>query len=195
MMNELAQKNRSYRRFDETRPITMAQLRQWTSNACYSASAMNAQPLRYILAADLPTNQQIFPLLKWAGYIRDWDGPEAGERPTAYVVVLHDTEVKVKPEFVWCDMGLACQNVLLSAIEEGYGGCIVASVNRDELRAKLAIDSRYEPLVVVALGAPVEDVRIVDIPSDGSIKYYRDDAGTHYVPKRSMDEFILAAHG
>jgi nitroreductase len=195
MMNELAQKNRSYRRFDETRPITMAQLREWTSNARHSASAMNAQPLRYILATDLPKNQQIFPLLKWAGYIRDWDGPEAGERPTAYVVVLHDTEVKVKPEFVWCDMGLACQNLLLSATEDGYGGCIVASVNWNELRTKLSIDSRYEPLVVVALGAPVEDSRIVALPSDGSIKYYRDDAGTHYVPKRSMDELILAAHG
>jgi hypothetical protein len=41
----------------------------------------------------------------------------------------------------------------------------------------------------------VEEVRIVDVPSDGSIKYYRDDAGTHYVPKRSMEELILAAHG
>ncbi len=194
-MNELAKKNRSYRRFDETRPITLSQLREWTAGARSSASAMNAQPLRYILATDLPTNQQIFPLLKWAGYIRDWDGPEDGERPTAYVVVLHDTEVKVKPELVWCDMGLACQNILLSATEDGYGGCIVASVNWDELRTRLSIDSRYEPLVVVALGAPVEDVRIVDLPDDGSIKYYRDGAGTHYVPKRSMEELILAAHG
>ncbi|MFP4567064.1 MAG: nitroreductase family protein, partial [Spirochaetaceae bacterium] len=126
---------------------------------------------------------------------RDWDGPEDGERPTAYVVVLHDTEVQVKPEFVWCDMGLACQNILLSASEEGYGGCIVASVDRDELRARLSIDSRYEPLAVVALGAPVETVRIVDIPADGSIEYYRDNAGTHYVPKRSMDELVPAAHG
>ncbi|NBB90089.1 MAG: nitroreductase [Spirochaetes bacterium] len=192
MMNELAQKNRSYRRFDESSPVTMAQLREWTANARLSASAMNAQPLRYILVADPSTNRKIFPLLKWAGYLGDWDGPEAGERPTAYVVFLHDTEVKVKPEFVWCDMGLACQNMLLSASEGGYGGCMVASVNWIELRDKLSIDSRYEPLLVVALGAPVEDARIVDLPADGSIKYYRDDAGTHYVPKRSMDELILA---
>jgi nitroreductase len=155
---------------------------------------MNAQPLRYILSASPQTNGQIFPLLKWAGYLADWDGPAAGERPTGYVVVLHDTEVKVKPEWVWCDVGLASQNVLLSATEEGFGGCMIASVKWDGLRDALAIDSRYEPLIVMALGRPVEQAVVVDLPEDRSIKYYRDASGTHFVPKRSMEELILASH-
>jgi nitroreductase len=193
-MQELVRKNRSYRRFDEGRPISAEQLDRWVTAARFSASAMNAQPLRYILSTETSTNERILPLLKWAGYLSDWDGPQQGERPTAYVVVLRDTEIKVKPEFVWCDVGLTSQNMLLSAAEEGFGGCIIASVNGSKLREALEIDDRYEPLVVLALGAPAEDVRIVNVAADGSIKYYRDERDAHVVPKRPLEELVIAKH-
>jgi len=195
MMDELAKANRSYRRFDETRPVGMKQLESWVANARYAASAMNAQPLRYMLCTEENTNAAVFPLTKWAGYLTDWDGPAPGERPTAYVVVLHDTEVKVKPEFVWCDVGLTSQNILLSAREEGFAGCMIASVAWDRLRETLAIDGRYEPLIVIALGAPAEEVHLVDVGADGSIKYYHDEAGAHYVPKRAMDDLVIGRRG
>lgn len=44
---------------------------------------------------------------------------------------------------------------------------------------------------MLALGKPAEDVRIVDMPADGSVKYYRDEAGVHYVPKRNRGELVL----
>ena len=42
---------------------------------------------------------------------------------------------------------------------------------------------------VVALGKGEEDIEIVD--AAGSVKYYRDEAGRHYVPKRTLDELIV----
>jgi hypothetical protein len=66
------------------------------------------------------------------------------------------------------------------------------NVNRDELRQSLAIDERYEILMVIALGSPREEVRLVPLGSDGDVKYYRDATGVHYVPKRSLDDIILS---
>jgi nitroreductase len=194
MIGELVRRNRSYRRFDESIALPAAKLRTWIDNARHSASAMNAQPLRYILCTNRETTARIFPLLKWAGALPDWPGPTEGERPTAYIVVLHDTEVEVKGELVWCDLGLASQNILLSAAEEGYGGCIIASADTAGLREVLAISERYQPLVVISLGAPAEDVRIVDLPPSRTTSYYRNRAGTHFVPKRSLEELILASY-
>ena len=191
MMQELSRNNRSYRRFDENQPLSVQKLRDWVEHARLAASAMNAQPLRYITVADPDTNSRVFPMLKWAGYLTDWPGPSKGERPTGYIVVVHDREVAVKSEFVWCDAGLATQNILLAAAEEGFGGCIIASVNWPKLQETLDIGERYEPLFVVALGVPVEEVRVVDLPDSGSIKYYRDESHIHYVPKRSMSELLL----
>ncbi|MFO8065611.1 MAG: nitroreductase family protein [Spirochaetota bacterium] len=191
MMYELSKQTRSYRRFDESRPLSTQTLNKWIEHARISASAMNAQPLRYITIADSETNARVFPMLKWAGHLSDWPGPSEGERPTGYIVVFHDREVAVKSEFVWCDAGIASQNVLLAATEDGFGGCIIASVNWRMLQKTLSVDDRYEPLFVIALGVPIETVQIVDLPDDRSIKYYRDESQTHYVPKRPISELLL----
>jgi len=90
-----------------------------------SASAANRQPLKYMLSNEKERNAVIFSTLKWAAYLKDWDGPEEGERPAAYIIVLGDTQVS---HSFGCDHGIASQNVLLGATEMGLGGCIVAVV-------------------------------------------------------------------
>ena len=79
----------------------------------------------------------------------------------------------------------------MPSVERGLGGCMFGNVRREELRASLAIDERYEILQVIAIGKPKEEVRLVPLGADGDVKYYRDAAGVHYVPKRSLDEIIL----
>jgi hypothetical protein len=48
-------------------------------------------------------------------------------------------------------------------------------------------------LLVIALGKPVEEVRIEPLGPEGSVKYWRDEAGVHHVPKRSLAEILLPA--
>jgi len=130
MLDELIRKNRSYRRYHENERLSREQLKKWVNLARFSASARNAQSFKYILVTEQSDCDQLFPLLVWAGYLKNWNGPEKGERPAAYLVMLNDTIISSN---YYCDHGIAAQSILLGAVEDGYGGCILASVNREEL--------------------------------------------------------------
>lgn len=187
-LRELIEKNRSYRRFYEEVEISLELLAELIDLARLSASAGNLQPLKYVLSRDPEKNALIFPCLAWAGYLKDWPGPSEGERPSAYVIILGDTEIS---QSINCDHGIAAQSILLGAIEKGLGGCIVGAIDRQRLRRALDIPRRYDILLVIAIGRPKESVQIETVGPDGDIRYWRDDEGTHHVPKRFLNEIIL----
>ena len=179
---------RSFRRFAPTPTLDRDALRALVDLARCSASAANRQPLKYMLSADPETNDRIFPYTRWAGALKDWGGPAEGERPTAYIVILGDTEIS---KGFGCDHGIAAQSIMLGATEMGFGGCMVGALDRPSLRASLAIPERYEILLVLALGKPAEKVVLEGMPADGNHDYWRDEQDVHHVPKRSLDELIV----
>jgi nitroreductase len=188
MLKDLVLKNRSYRRFYQEVTIELETLRELVDLARLSASAMNLQPLKYVLSCEPEKNALIFSHLGWAGYLKDWPGPAEGERPSAYIIVLGDTEIS---RSFGCDHGIAAQSILLGATEKGLGGCMVATVKRQELSQALGIASRYEILLVIALGKPGETVVIDKVEPNGDAKYWRDSQGVHHVPKRALDDIII----
>jgi len=187
-LSELMLKNRSYRRFHQEVSIELETLRQLVNLASLSASGGNHQPLKYILSCDPKKNALIFPELAWAAYLKDWPGPSEGERPSAYIIILGDKNIR---ESFGCDHGIAAQSILLGATEAGLGGCIIASIRKEGLRQALSIPDHYEILLVLALGKPKEIVEIEAVGPHGDIKYWRDEEDTHHVPKRSLDEIII----
>ncbi len=188
MVRDLIFKNRSYRRFFQEEPVSLETLRELVDLARYSPSARNAQPLRFILSNEPKNNAVIFKHLAWAGYLKDWAGPEEGERPAAYILIVGDREIS--PTF-GSDHGIASQSILLGAVEKGLGGCIIGSIQRPGLQAALHIPNKYEILLCLALGKPKETVVLEAVGPGGDIKYYRDAAQVHHVPKRSLDDLIL----
>ena len=187
-LRELVLKNRSYRRFKQDVPIAMDTLRGLVDLARHSASAANKQPLKYALSCDAEKNRKIFDTVAWAAYLKDWPGPAEGERPAAYIVLLHDTSISKNLD---CDHGIAAQSILLGAAEMGLGGCMIASIKKSELAAALDIPPQFNIPLVIALGTPAETVEIEDLAPNGDIKDWRDDSGTHHVPKRTLDELIF----
>jgi len=187
MITELIKRNRSYRRFYQDVAIPESELLEMVENARLTPSGRNAQTLRYILSHTPEKNALIFPTLAWAGYLTDWDGPEEGERPSAYIVILNDDTLS---KTYFCDHGIASMAILLTAVEKGYGGCILGAVDRDALRLALNIPEQYSIVQVIALGKPAETV-VIEPMSNGDVKYWRDPQGVHHVPKRSLEDMVI----
>ena len=186
-LENIVKRSRSYRRFYEDYKIENKFLKDLINLARISPSAANLQPLKYLISCKSSVNDRIFPALEWAGYLKGWPGPEKGERPSAYIVILGDTGISKSFQY---DAGIAGQSILLGAAAKSLGGCLIGSIDRELLRKNLSVPEQYEIILVVALGKPREKIVIDDV-KEGNIKYFRDKKDIHHVPKRSLDEIII----
>lgn len=189
-LRKLMMSDRTVRRFECDRSVPPETLQSLVELTRYCPSGRNAQPLRYIVVTEQGMRDKIYPLLKWAGYFPDWDGPEENERPSAYLIQCLDTKYG---QNCLCDDGLQLEAITLGMRSLGLGGCIIKAFNQPLLSEVLNLDERYVPRYVLAIGYPAEEVKIEDMPSeeDADFKYYRTPDGVHHVPKRPLSQLIL----
>jgi len=185
---QLVANSRTVRRFKSEVSVNGEILRELIDLARLTPSSKNMQPLKYILVNETQSRVDVFSCLNWAKALTKWGGPTESERPGAYIIILGDSQVAEKFSV---DPGIVAQTMRLGAQTRGLGGCIIASIDRDMLREKLSIDSRFEILLILALGIPDEKVVIEPLPENGSIDYWRDNEEVHHVPKRSVEELVV----
>ncbi len=185
---ELNARSRTVRRFDQQHAVKREILEYLVACARLAPSASNRQPLRFMLVSDHERCKAVTGMVGWAGYLRDWDGPQEGERPTAYIIILCDTRVVSEAAV---DAAIAARTMLLAATEAGLGGCMFGAVKKGKLHAYLGADRHLEIAMVVAIGKPVEQVVLEEVGLDASIRYYRDEQGIHHVPKIALEELIV----
>ena len=186
MINELLKITRSYRRYKEGEEISDTLLSEIAEAVRYAPSAANLQRARVAFVNESLQKQAVFETLGFAAYLKDWDGPKEGERPSAYAVIMTESEPDVN---LAIDIGLAAEAMILAAREKGIGACLFRSFKRERLSEILKRDG-YIPVLVISLGYPAEDV-VIDEVKDGDIKYYRDEAGVHHVPKLPLSEILI----
>lgn len=191
IIRDLLHQNRSVRRFDESRRIDYESLCDLISLTRLTASGRNAQPLRYRIVHDPAECAEVYPHLAWAGYFKDWPGPDAGERPTAYLVQCLDTRFG---NDCLCDDGLQLEAITLGATASGIGGCILKAFNAPAVAAALALPAHLAPRYILALGYPAETVVLEDMDGtpEADFRYYRTPDGVHHVPKRPLSELIVS---
>jgi nitroreductase len=129
----------------------------------------------------------IFGQLSWAKHLSNWSGPAIDERPPAYIVMLLDT--RINPE-AGIDAGISAQTILLGAAEKNLGGCIIRTVNRNEITHYFKLPGHFEILLVIAIGKPKQQVRLVEV-NEGKTEYFTDGEGVHCVPKRALEDVIF----
>ena len=181
----LIAKTRSVRRYKQSEKVSTKTLRYIAEAARFTPSAGNRQRLRLLLVND-ERCELIFNEIRFASML-DWNGPEEGQRPAAYIVVMTDEEPDINLSI---DIGAAAQAMLMTATEEGLGGCMFRSFDREKL-GKILGKEPYMPALVISLGTPDEVVILQDVRADGSLKYYRDNYGHHMVPKISSGTIVL----
>ncbi len=188
MLKDLVLKNRSYRRFYGDYKIDSQELVDLVELARNTGYARNAQALKFMIVSDDEQNKKVFETLVWAAALKDWDGPVEEERPTGYIIILCDKTIGTNKQ---TDVGIVAQTMMLGATEKGLGGCMIGNINRPLLYENFGIDKeRYTIELCLALGKPKEEVHIVDVDETGSVNYYRDENGVHYVPKRKLEDII-----
>ncbi len=187
-LKQLILKNRSYRRFYQNVEIKKDLLIEWVNLARLSNSAKNMQPLKYYISNKEDTNKAIFETLKWAGYLNNWNGPDEGERPSAYIIIYLDKNITSNN---YCDHTIAAHSILLGAVNDSFGGCIIAAFNKNKIKKITQQADNLDPLLVLALGKPKEKIQLYDVDDNADIKYWRNKEKIHFVPKRKLKNIIL----
>jgi nitroreductase len=181
---EMILKRRTIRRF-QRKKVPYEVLEKCVNAARLAPSAANLQPCEYLIVDEEDLLDEVFGTLQWAGYISD-GSPPASQRPTAYIIVLINQDVKRK-EFEH-DVGMALENLILTALEEGVGSCCFGAVEREKLRKKFNIPKKYIIDLVIALGYPHESPVLE--PFEDSVKYWKDKKGLLHIPKRKLKDII-----
>ena len=177
---------RTIRKFRQ-KEIPYSQIEKYINAARLAPSAANRQPLKYAAVVSGNGVKEVLKSVKWAAYLAPDYNPKKGEEPKAFIAVLADTEIS--PAGYDTDVGAAAENIILAALEDGIGACIMGAVDRKKISEFLGLSEKLKLVCVIALGYIGESPREV-LMENNNVKYYLD-GGTLCVPKRSMEEVLI----
>ena len=167
-------------------PVSRVLLEKIVDAGRLAPSAGNLQPLEFLVVDEEETRKLIFPCLRWAAYIAPEGNPRPGQEPMAYVIALVNLGIREKNyEY---DVGAAMENMILAAWGEGLGSCWLISVDRKKVAEILSVPENYRVDSVLALGYPAESPIIEEF--QGSVEYWKDEAGRLHVPKRELADIL-----
>ena len=191
MLKDLVIKNRSYRGFDENYSFTREQLESYIDLTRYTASSVNAQPLKYKIVFKKNEVETVRPLTRWARALPDMVLPHPNMHATAFIIICQDTDISPNLARYQKDIGIVAQTITLAAVEDGLGGCMIGNFTPDEVKETLNLAENLTPMLIIALGKPAEEIVIKEIDNGESTKYYRDENDIHYVPKRKLKDILI----
>ena len=190
-MYSLVHEARTVRSFDMSRKADRTLLEELVDTARVAPSARNMQPLKYKLCCAEDEIKGITERTRWGGSTPEKRLPPEDREPSGFIVICHDKSVCEKNDFSTMDVGIAAQTINLAAREKGYGCCMLGAFDHDSVADFLLLPRTCEPVLIIAVGTPAESPVICSVGEDGGIGYFKDDAGLHFVPKRSLKDIIL----
>ena len=183
-LHTLLTRNRSCRGYDVSFIVRDDQLRSIIEVNTLTPSARNGQVLRF-----RPVNHteaaKLLPHIKLGSALRELHLPLPGTEPNAFIVICTAADDN---KFVYVDLGISAQSMLLRATEMGLAGICIGAFDKEAVKKELSLN--LEPLMIIAIGRSCEEIRLVEIKEGESQTYYRKD-GIHYVPKLRAEDIII----
>lgn len=183
---EAIKSRRTIRKFKDT-PVKQEDILKIIDGGRLAPTGANLQPIKFLVVTDRDLRKQMYPFIKYAGYLPDFN-PTFEQSPTAFIVVLNDTEIK-STEKSECDSGAVIMNMCLMATELNIGSCWLGAIDRAKIKKILKLDDKYDITYLLGLGFPAQSGEAVKM--NDSIKYYHDENQNVFVPKRSIDDVIV----
>ena len=177
--------NRSYRGFDRDYVVHRRQLDAMIAVNVKVASSVNMQRLRFRPVVQGPEADAVNKYIRMGRGLPHLQLPFPGREPEAFIVVC---SIAAENPGIDIDLGISVQSMLLKAVEMGLGGLIIRNFDREPIREALALP--YEPICVIAVGKPAEQIELVPVHEGEQLQYYRRD-GVHYVPKLTAEDLTL----
>lgn len=185
---EAVLKRRAIRRFKD-KPVPYDILERCVNAGRLAPSARNRQLCEYIIVDDEQMLPKMFENIGGtAGQPVNDGGPSPVNRAKAYIIILVNSaleaEFEAKRRVTTYDVGLAAENIILVALEQGVGACPVLMFKEPELKQLLQIPESYAIALVLLLGYPDESP--VAEEATGSVESWVDGQNVRHVPKRKL---------
>ena len=191
MIKDLVKKSRSYRGYDESRKITREELLELIDCARFAPSSVNRQPFQYLPVYEQSGLEKVQPLTGWARALPQMKLPHPGKCPTAFIIICQNKDWDPDLNRYIRDVGIVAQTMLLAAAEMDLGGIMIGNFSPERVSEALELPENIVPMLIVAFGKPDEKIVLTEVETGESLKYYRDEQDTHYVPKRKLKDIVL----
>lgn len=178
-------KRRTIRRFTE-KAVPFPVLKKCVNAARLSPTARNTQPLEFVAVNERTQVERMNEAVSFGGVVKQ-KGRIEGEEPKAFIVILADKE-KSDEKYVGMDVGIAAEAIVLTALEEGVGACMMGAIERERIKGILGIRNEFSVPLVVALGYAKEKPKAEKLTKE--LDYWVDEKETLHVPKRGLHEVL-----
>lgn len=188
---EAITKRRAIRRF-KNKAVPYDALKKCIDAARLAPSGRNQQCCEYIVINDAKVLPGIFEHIGGSAKLPpDKGGPKPEQAPKAYTIVLINKTIEGdinRRRVTLVDVGLAAENIMLEAVEQGLGSCPILMFNEADLKLLLEIPDGFDIALVIAMGYPDESP-VADEAKD-SLNIWVDEKGVRHVPKRKLADIL-----
>jgi nitroreductase len=188
---EAATTRRSIRRFKD-KPVPYEILEKCIDAGRLSPSGRNQQVCEFLVVDDPQLLPQMFDNI--GGSVKlppEKGGPRPENTPKAYTVILINKEYEGdanRRSITLYDIGMAAENIILTAWEEGVGCCPVMMFRQEGMKSALNIPDDYDIGLVIVMGYPDESPR-AEVATDSTDSHV-DESLQRHVPKRKLADIL-----
>jgi nitroreductase len=188
---EAAIKRRSIRRFKD-RPVPYEALEKCLDAGRLAPCGRNHQVCEYIVINDAGVLPGIFENI--GGSVKlppEKGGPRPANTPKAYIIVLINKAWEgdaSRRRISLYDVGMAAENIILVALEQGLGACPILMFREKDLKLLLDIPDGHDIALVIAMGYP-DEISVAEVATD-SVDGWVDDKLVRHVPKRKLEDIV-----
>ncbi len=188
---EAAVKRRSIRRFKD-RPVPYEVLEKCVDAGRLAPSGRNQQVCEFIIVDDKQILPEMFDNI--GGSVKmppEKGGPLPENTPKAYIVIVINKLLEAdanRRRITLYDIGMAAENIILTALEEGLGCCPIMMFNEEGFKKALSIPDGYDVGLVIVTGYP-DETSIAEVATDSTTGWV-DEKLVRHVPKRKLVDIV-----